>query len=64
MFSAETTGAIGADLELALRGLWEAAIAMERAAVETIGARREAMISIAAALDEAIGRVAALASVA
>jgi hypothetical protein len=51
------------DLEHAQRGLWAAAIAVERAARETIGTRREAMIGLAATLHEAIGQLAALATV-
>jgi hypothetical protein len=63
MTSAETTDPTGMDLEHARHGLWAAAIAVERAARETIGTRQEAMIGLARTLHEAIGQLAALAPV-
>lgn len=68
MSADRTTGALGMDLEYALRGLWEASITVERTAWETAAgeasdARREAMICLAATLHEAIGQLAALATV-
>jgi hypothetical protein len=63
MSAAETTGTLGMDLEHALRRLWEATLTVERAALETIGARREAMASVAAALNETIVQLADLMAV-
>lgn len=58
-----TDDATGMDLEHALRGLWEASITLERAALGTIGARQEAMGRLATTLHDAIGQLAALATV-
>jgi hypothetical protein len=60
---AETTGAIDIDLELALRDLSGATIAIERAAVEAEGARREALVSLTATLNDAVRLLAALTTV-